>query len=57
MQQVDHFLRQAKAARALAANTDSDEARTLFEQIAAAWENLAKERLAMLRRKAGPDAT
>jgi hypothetical protein len=51
MQQVDHYLRQAKAAHELAAATDSETMRTQFQQIAATWEELAKERLSLLQLK------
>ena len=59
MQQVDHYLRQAKSARQLAANSPSEWGRTHFTQIAEAWENLAEERLSYLRiraEKAGANA-
>jgi hypothetical protein len=48
-QQVDHYLRQAKAARELAGASNSDLIRVQFEKVAQAWETLAKERLALLQ--------
>jgi hypothetical protein len=48
MQQVRHFLRQAKAARKLAASADSEVTRAQLEAIAEAWERLANQRLASL---------
>lgn len=42
MQRVDHYLRQAKAARELAASATSEPVRIQFENIAATWEQLAQ---------------
>ena len=42
MQRIDHYLRQAKAARELAATANSEPVRIQFENIAATWEQLAK---------------
>jgi hypothetical protein len=51
MQQVDHYLRQAKAARELAVKARSAESRAHFINIAEAWEKLASERLELLQLK------
>jgi hypothetical protein len=51
MKQVEHYLRQAKAARDLAATANSPEVRSQIQQIAETWETLAKERLAVLQLK------
>ena len=51
MHQVDHYLRQAKAARALAEAAKSDLLRSQFERMAEGWENLARERLSFLQSK------
>jgi hypothetical protein len=48
MDQVEHFLRQAMAARELARNASTDTARTQFEMIAALWEELAEDRKSLL---------
>ena len=49
MQRVKHFLRQAEAARKLAATADTDKARSDFTEIAEAWEQLATERASLLQ--------
>lgn len=51
MEQVEHYIRQAKAARGLAAAADSEPVRSQFEKIAGTWERLAEERLIILQRK------
>jgi hypothetical protein len=51
MKQVDHYLRQAQAARELARSSSAEAARIQFEQIAETWEALAKERLSLLQLK------
>ena len=59
MRQVEHYLRQAKAARDLAADAETEKARSHFVTIAEEWENLAKERLSLLQlklEKVGGDA-
>jgi hypothetical protein len=52
MHQVDHYMRQAKAARALAKAAKTQTTRSQFEEIAEGWEKLARERLAFLESKA-----
>ena len=49
MQQVEHYLRQAKAARELAAAAESVAVCSQFEGMAEGWERLARERLALLQ--------
>ena len=53
MQQVDHYLKQAKAARELASTAGTAAARIQFESIAEGWERLAQERLSFLQSKLG----
>jgi hypothetical protein len=51
MQQIDHYLRQAKAARLLALDANSETVRSQFVKIADHWESLARERLSVLQLK------
>ena len=51
MQEIDHYLRQAEAARKLAASAKNKAVREQFEIIAKTWESLAQERLAFLQLK------
>ena len=55
MQQVDHYRRQAVAARKLAMSARSEKSRGQFTQIAEAWEKLTRERLRFLRLKESDD--
>jgi len=51
MQKVDHYIRQAKAARELALAALSERERLQLEKIADEWEGLAKERLSFLEQR------
>ena len=49
VKEVDQYLRQANAARELASASDSELVRLQYEKVASLWEQLAKERLALLQ--------
>ena len=49
MQQIDHYLRQAAAAQELAKTATNATVREQFKTIADTWEQLARERRALIQ--------